>query len=174
VTVGPILGPMKIPLAPVDPLGETLHFLRMTGVMYCRAEFTAPWALALPAFDDCLMFHVVTLGRCLLEVDGCEDHVLQSGQFALVPHGTGHRLTSEHGVTPARLFDLPREQVSDRYEISPAWRRRRADDNHWRSGSLRSPRGSSARQPTAQRDDSGRLEFPRAGINPGHAPLDGV
>jgi AraC-like DNA-binding protein len=63
------------------------------------------------------MFHVVTLGRCLLEVEGCEDHVLQSGQFALVPHGTGHRLTSEHGVTPARLFDLPREQVSDRYEI---------------------------------------------------------
>ena len=117
VTVGPILGPMKIPLAPVDPLGEALHFLRMTGVLYCRAEFTAPWALALPAFDDCLMFHVVTLGRCLLEVEGCEDHVLQSGQFALVPHGTGHRLTSEHGVTPARLFDLPRERVSDRYEI---------------------------------------------------------
>jgi AraC-like DNA-binding protein len=117
VTVGPILGLMKIPLAPVDPLGEALHFLRMTGVLYCRAEFTAPWALALPAFDDCLMFHVVTLGRCLLEVEGCEAQVLQSGQFALVPHGTDHRLTSEHGVTPARLFDLPREQVSDRYEI---------------------------------------------------------
>jgi AraC-like DNA-binding protein/mannose-6-phosphate isomerase-like protein (cupin superfamily) len=117
VTVGPILEPMKIPLPPVDPLGEALHFLRMTGVLYCRAEFTAPWAIALPAFDDCVMFHVVTSGRCLLEVEGCEDHVLQSGQFALVPHGTGHRLTSEHGVTPARLFDLPREQVSTRYEI---------------------------------------------------------
>jgi AraC-like DNA-binding protein len=115
--VGSILGPMKIPLATVDPLGEALHFLRMTGVLYCRAEFTAPWALELPAFDDCLMFHVVTLGRCLLEVEGCENHVLQSGQFALVPHGTGHRLTSEHGGTPARLFDLPREQVSARYEI---------------------------------------------------------
>src|SRR5262245_39267723 len=108
---------MKIPLAPVDPLGEALHFLRMTGVMYCRAVFTAPWALALPAFDDCLMFHVVTLGRCLLEVEGCENQVLRSGQFALVPHGTGHCLASEHGVTPARLFDLPRQQVSDRYEV---------------------------------------------------------
>ena len=85
--------------------------------LYCRAEFTAPWALELPAFDDCLMFHVVTVGRCRLDQDGCEDHELQPGQFALVPHGAGHRLTSEPGVPAANLFDLPREQVSDRYEI---------------------------------------------------------
>lgn len=108
---------MKIPLAPVDPLGEALHFLRMSGVMYCRSEFTAPWALALPALEDCLMFHVVTSGRCRLEVEGCDDHVLQPGDFALVPHGAGHRLASESGVPAAKLFELPREQVSDRYEI---------------------------------------------------------
>ena len=59
----------------------------------------------------------MTLGQCVVEVDGCEDHVLQSGQFALMPHGAGHRLTSGHGVSPARLFDLPCEQVSDRYQI---------------------------------------------------------
>ena len=108
---------MKAPLTPVDPLGQALHFLRMTGVMYCRSEFTAPWALELPAFDDCLMFHIVTVGLCRLQVDGCEDRVLQPGEFALVPHGAGHRLTSEPGVPAAKLFDLPREQVSDRYEI---------------------------------------------------------
>ena len=108
---------MKILLAPRDPLGEALHFLRMSGVMYCRSEFTQPWALALPAFEDCLMFHVLTSGRCVLEVEGCEDRVLQPGEFALVPHGTGHHLTSEPGIPAARLFDLPREQVSDRYEI---------------------------------------------------------
>jgi Cupin len=107
VAVARILGPMKISLAPNDPLGEALHFVRMTGVLYCRAELTPPWALALPAFEDCLMFHVVTLGRCLLEVEGCEEHVLQSGQFALVPHSAGHQLTSEHGVTPVGLFELP-------------------------------------------------------------------
>jgi AraC-like DNA-binding protein len=108
---------MKAPLTPVDPLGQALHFLRMTGVMYCRSEFTAPWALELPAFDDCLMFHIVTVGLCRLQVDGCEDRVLQPGELALVPHGAGHRLTSGPGVPAAKLFDLPREQVSDRYEI---------------------------------------------------------
>jgi AraC-like DNA-binding protein len=107
---------VKIPLAN-DPLGEALHFLRMSGVFYCRSEFTAPWGLDLPAFEDCLIFHVVTAGRCVLEVKGAEDHVLQPGDFALVPHGTGHRLASEAGVRGAKLFDLPREQVSDRYEV---------------------------------------------------------
>ena len=106
---------MKIPLAH-DPLGEALHFLRMSGVFYCRSEFTAPWALDLPAFEDCLMFHVVTSGRCVLD-EGSEDHVLQPGDFVLVPHGAGHQLASEPGVAAAKLFDLPREQVSNRYEI---------------------------------------------------------
>jgi AraC-like DNA-binding protein len=43
--------------------------------------------------------------------------VLQPGDFALVPHGAGHRLASESGVPAVKLFELPREQVSDRYEI---------------------------------------------------------
>src|SRR5688572_1732513 len=55
---------MKLPLGH-DPLGAALHFLRMSGVFYCRSEFTAPWALDLPVFENCLMFHVVTSGRCL-------------------------------------------------------------------------------------------------------------
>ena len=122
---------MRIPVAH-DPLGEALHFLRMSGVFYCRSEFTAPWALALPAFEDCLMFHAVTSGRCVLEVEGCEDRVLQPGDFALVPHGAGHRLASESGVAAAKLFDLAREQVSDRYVILPA------------EGEARRPRSSAA------------------------------
>ncbi len=101
----------------VDPLGEALHFLHMNGVFYTRSEFTAPWGLALPAFPDCLMFHVVTAGCCWLEVDGADPQLLQPGDLALVPHGEGHCLLSESGVPAAKLFDLPREQISERYEI---------------------------------------------------------
>lgn len=110
-------GNMPDPFKPVDPLGETLHFLRMDGVFYCRSEFTGPWGLALPAFKDCMMFHVVTAGQCWLEVEGTERRLLRPGDLALVPHGEGHRLVSEAGVPAQGLFDLPREQVSDRYEI---------------------------------------------------------
>ena len=101
----------------MDQLGEALHLLRMSGVFYCRSEFTTPWALELPPFANCLMFHVVTAGTCWLEVDGARSRLLQPGDLALVPHGDGHRLAGEPGAAGARLFDLPREQISDRYEI---------------------------------------------------------
>lgn len=105
------------PWASSDPLGEALHFLRMSGTFYCRSEFTAPWGLDLPAMPDCLMFHVLTLGECWLEVDGSEPYRLVPGDLALVPHGAGHRLVSAPGEAVAGLFDLPRAYASDRYEI---------------------------------------------------------
>ena len=108
---------MNLPPLSADPLGESLHYLRMTGAFYSRCEFTAPWGLVLPPFRNSLMFHVVTSGRCFLEVDGIEPCVLQPGELALVPHGEGHRLASEPGIPATPLFDLPREQVSDRYDI---------------------------------------------------------
>lgn len=104
-------------LAPVDPLGEALHFLRMSGTFCSRSEFSAPWALELPPMPGWLSFHVVTAGRCWLEIDGAEHLLLEPGDLALVPHGEGHRLASAPGVVAARLFELPRDQLSDRYEI---------------------------------------------------------
>jgi len=102
---------------PVDPLGEALHFLRMSGVFYTRSEFTAPWGLELPRMDHCMMFHVVTSGSCWIETAEAQPRKLQPGDFVLVPHGVGHRLTGVPGARCCKLFDLPREQVSERYEI---------------------------------------------------------
>ncbi|MBL8715043.1 MAG: AraC family transcriptional regulator [Myxococcales bacterium] len=101
----------------VDPLGEALHFLRLTGTFYCRSELTAPWALALPAREGCLSFHVVMSGRCLLEAEGEESRVLQSGDLVLVPHGEGHRLSSERGVPAPSVHGLRYEHASDRYAV---------------------------------------------------------
>ena len=108
---------MSEPWTQIDPLGETLHFLRMSGTFYSRCEFTSPWGLALPVIEDSLMFHVVLSGRCWLEAEGAEQRLLQAGDLALVPHGEGHSLASDPGRPGVRLFDLPRELVSERYEI---------------------------------------------------------
>ena len=99
-----------------DPLGEALHFLRMSGTFYARSDLTEPWGLAIPAFQNSMMFHVVTTGRCWVEV-GADAHLLQSGDLALVTHGEGHRLVSDPGAPVADLFALPRVEVSDRYEL---------------------------------------------------------
>lgn len=100
-----------------DPLGEALHFLRMSGTFYSRCEFTAPFALSLPPMKGFLMSHVLTSGRCYLEVDGVPNRLLQPGDLALVPHGEGHQLASDLGLTGEKLFEIPHEQVSERYEI---------------------------------------------------------
>jgi AraC-like DNA-binding protein len=100
-----------------DPLGETLHLLRLTGTLYCRSELTAPWGIDLPAFDDCMMFHIVTAGHCWLDLEGEEPRLLQQGSLALVPHGNGHCLRSSPQEEAVPLFDIPVDKVSDRYEI---------------------------------------------------------
>lgn len=108
---------MREPWGTVDPLGEALYFLRMSGTFYTRSELTAPWGLALPAMPGSLMFHAVTAGRCWLEVDGADGRPLQPGDFALVPHGDGHAVRSAPGAPAAPLFDLPRAEVGERFEV---------------------------------------------------------
>jgi AraC-like DNA-binding protein len=108
---------MRIQLPPVaDPVGEALHFFRVCGTFYCRSEFRAPWALAIPPIEDSLMLHVLTAGRCVLEVDGGPACVLHAGDLALVPHGRGHVLSSAPGLPAAPLFETSREQLSERFE----------------------------------------------------------
>ncbi len=102
---------------PVDPLGEALHYLRMSGVFYCKSEFTAPWGLEMPEMGNVLSFHLLSSGRALFEVAGAEPVWAQSGDLVLVPHGRGHNLLSEESARADGLFDLPRKLMSDRYEI---------------------------------------------------------
>jgi AraC-like DNA-binding protein len=64
-----------------------------------------------------MMFHIVTAGRCWLEVEGAEPCLLKQGSLALVPHGTGHCIRSDPSADAQPLFDIPVEQVSERYEI---------------------------------------------------------
>ncbi|MFN3243235.1 MAG: AraC family transcriptional regulator [Planctomycetota bacterium] len=107
--------PTEVP-APSDPLGEALHLLRLTGSVYARSDLTAPWGFELPPFEGHMMFHVVTAGRCWLEIDGSEPLLLERGSLALVPHGLGHALVDQVGRACVPFFDLPIERVSDRYE----------------------------------------------------------
>ncbi|MBC7924569.1 MAG: AraC family transcriptional regulator, partial [Bryobacteraceae bacterium] len=108
---------MEVVLPPiVDPVGEALQFLRISGTFYCLSEFTAPWSLDVPPINRSLMLHVVTSGRCWVETKGRTPRLVQTGDLALVPHGDGHVMSSEPGLPAVKLFDLPRVQASERYE----------------------------------------------------------
>ncbi len=109
--------PTPSPLPPVDPLGEVLHLLRLTGTLYCRAELTAPWGITIPEIEGCMVVHIVTAGSCRIEVAGDEPRELREGSLVLLPHGSPHTLRSDADAVPDPLFDLPVEKLSERYEI---------------------------------------------------------
>jgi AraC-like DNA-binding protein len=102
---------------PVDPIGQALHLLRMTGSFYCRSELTAPWGLKMPPMKDCLWFHVVTQGSCELVGDGFGPIALSRGDFALVPQGQGHRLRTGARVPTPDVVQLPQQMITERYSL---------------------------------------------------------
>ncbi len=51
-----------------DPLGETLHQLRLDGSLYCRSTLSGEWSLAMPALPGKMMFHIITEGACWLQI----------------------------------------------------------------------------------------------------------
>jgi AraC-like DNA-binding protein len=108
---------LRNPPAPRDPLGEALHSLRMSGAFYCNSEFTEPWGLTLPPLPDYLWFHVVTSGRMALDLGDGALTTLHNGDLALVTHGAGHRLCSDPAAPAPGILDLPRKEISDRYEV---------------------------------------------------------
>jgi AraC-like DNA-binding protein len=88
----------------------------MSRTFYTRCDFSGVWGLELPEFADTVMFHVVTAGRCWLEVAETEPILLRPGGLALVPHGQGHRLASELDAANTHLWDVPRDYEDEHYE----------------------------------------------------------
>lgn len=60
----------------------------------------------MPQITDSVSFHLVTEGRCVLQIDGEEERQLQAGDLALVTQGRGHRLLSDPEVPGAERVDL--------------------------------------------------------------------
>jgi AraC-like DNA-binding protein len=99
----------------VDPISEALQDFGMTGVFYCSSDLAAPWGIELPPFPGTVMFHLLTAGSAIVEVEGVRTPLMQ-GQLLLVPHGTGHAISSDADSAATPLFDLPREETGERYE----------------------------------------------------------
>jgi len=102
-------------VAEADALGDSLHMLHLTGALYCRSDAGAPWGVELPALPGYLTLPVVLSGSCILEV-GEERFPLAAGSAALLTRGATHRMLSAEGVEATPLFDIPADQISDRYE----------------------------------------------------------
>jgi AraC-like DNA-binding protein len=90
----------------VDVLSEVLADLRLESTLYAALEGSAPWAVDYPG-GSVAGFHLVTEGRCILELEGAAPLVMGPGDFVVLPHGAPHRLRSlAGGAAPARIEEL--------------------------------------------------------------------
>lgn len=101
----------------VDPLGEALHALRLSGTFFCRSELSAPWGIDLPPMPDSLMFHIVTEGSAWITFANGERFQMETGDFALVPQGRGHAIVDQPETRAINLFEYDRPLLSPRYEL---------------------------------------------------------
>ena len=98
-----------------NPLGETLHYLKLSGAFYCKSEMNGTWGISLPSMPNTSMFHIVTAGACVIE-HGEQRIEAKAGDFIFIPKGLGHIVRSDAEADAKDLFSLPREQISHCYE----------------------------------------------------------
>ncbi|GAB3509897.1 AraC family transcriptional regulator [Pseudoxanthomonas daejeonensis] len=104
----------------MDALSEILGVVQLSGAFFVNARFSAPWcyqspaaARAAPWLDPCaeqvVIFHLITEGECLVEMEGAEPLPVRTGDVLLFPTGCAHRMASEAGLpSPRREADLER------------------------------------------------------------------
>jgi AraC-like DNA-binding protein len=95
----------------MDVLSDVLRAVRLTGAIFFDAEACAPWvavtpslakiaASVMPEAEHVIMFHVVTLGRCWVELldRSTPPSRASAGDIVVVSMGDSHVLSSAPGL----------------------------------------------------------------------------
>lgn len=91
----------------MDLLSDVLTTLRLTGTLYFRTAFTAPWGVQVPAFENVSRFHFAHRGRCYARVAGVDTPVLlEQGDLIIITKGASHVLCDPVDQSAASLDDV--------------------------------------------------------------------
>jgi AraC-like DNA-binding protein len=96
----------------VDLLTTILQDLRLASSFYAHSELRAPWGISFTVKDG-PSFHIVIRGRCWLCVDD-EVIALETGDLALLPHGTAHQLVHPANAAALPLSALGSERIGEK------------------------------------------------------------
>jgi len=77
----------------MDVLSDVLAQLRLAGSLYFRTEFTSPWAVKVPRYNQVARFHFAHRGACFVRIEGCPEQVpLAQGDLIVIMNGASHTL----------------------------------------------------------------------------------
>jgi len=113
----------------MDALSETLRVVRLVGAIFLKGRFTAPWCydaahadvaapILEPTAEKVVVFHMITEGECIVEMDGEPPMHLTAGDVIVFPQGDAHRMASAPGLPPAKPTRLDQILLRRPREIS--------------------------------------------------------
>lgn len=81
----------------MDVLEDIFDALALQGALYFRTDFSAPWAVAVPPYEQAARFHLVVQGRCHVRLASGSAVDLGPGDLILIPRGQAHELADAPG-----------------------------------------------------------------------------
>jgi AraC-like DNA-binding protein len=102
---------------PEQLLRDGLRCLHLSGAIFLRAHFSAPWAYESPASEEIdfilkpgdrrvILFHIFTEGRCQLSVDRAGDFEMSAGDIVILPFADRHRLGDPDLLRPTPVREM--------------------------------------------------------------------
>jgi AraC-like DNA-binding protein/mannose-6-phosphate isomerase-like protein (cupin superfamily) len=89
-----------------DPISRVLRVVRIRSTVWCRSLLGAPWGFGVRAHGN-PAFHVVTSGRCWLEVDGEPGQfALSAGDLVVLPTGPRHWMRDDPASPATDLEEI--------------------------------------------------------------------
>lgn len=78
----------------MDVLNDIIDTLELKGALYFRTDFTPPFGIAVPQYEQAARFHLVVQGRCFVKLPSGQMVELEAGDLILIPAGADHVLCS--------------------------------------------------------------------------------
>ena len=93
----------------MDVLSDVLGVVRLSGAVFFKAEFSAPWAIeskrellapiVKPEVECVVLFHILVDGECIVECGALPAVRMEAGDVIVFPHGDVHTMRSHDGTT---------------------------------------------------------------------------
>jgi AraC family transcriptional activator of mtrCDE len=86
-----------------DVLSDIFETIRLRATFYFRTDYSPPWAITVPAYQDTARFHLVIQGRCHVALASGRTADIGPGDLIVIPRGQEHVLADRPGRRPAPL-----------------------------------------------------------------------
>lgn len=79
----------------MDIFNDIFSTLNLQGALYFRTDFTPPWGVSVPQYEQAARFHLIIQGNCHVQVNGNSAVKLSAGDLIMIPRGIPHILAHD-------------------------------------------------------------------------------